>query len=96
MPTEEFRDEATLWVEETDMAFVYINHGSRPDVKIGSHEGENPDARRRHYGAERGVLHERQFAVPVPKGTAERIERLVHVKLRSPEFLTIRNSSTAL
>lgn len=63
------------------MAFVYINHGSRPDIKIGSHEGSNPDARRRQYVGERGVKHDHQFAVPVPDGTAEKIERLVHSKL---------------
>ncbi len=61
------------------MAFVYINHGSeRPDVKIGSHEGDDPDARRRSYSRERGVAHEEQIVIAVPDGYAEDVERHVH------------------
>ncbi len=63
-------------------SFVYINHGGRPDVKVGSHEGENPGRRLADYRAERGVTHSEQYLIPVPKGMAQKVERLAHRLLR--------------
>ncbi len=65
------------------MSYVYINHGGRPDVKIGSHEGEAPLQRLHSYRAERGVEHEEQFLIPVPAGSAQSVERLAHRMLAS-------------
>ena len=61
------------------MAYVYINHGgNRPDVKVGSHEGTNPDNRRVEYNRRYNINHTHQTAIAVTDGYAEKIELLAH------------------